>query len=497
MTGSPDNTINVAVTRSGEFAVFPPGVNDNPSSEITGSLTDELDDVDGENIYSIYFTRSGSYTIEVQDLNSGEMDSVDVSVVKKKALLDPPDTCVIGDDLKINGTVNTGNTVDIAIDDVIVKINIAVDSQGQFTEELPTPRTHGTAVEGDIELKVFIDEDLAVGENVKDLSEDGSALAMMIGGSLSLDGSPAFVARGDTLRLTGTAPGFDSVDLLAISPKGGGGDGLNPSDSDLEGLPPGITYYSESTSGTDSRFSFEIDVQDGADEGEYLLFVLVPGKDGIYGRTGSSYLLDGVGENYAGGNLQNLASKMQDELDAIIKDATLGAGGSDDFVKILYLGVSESSVKLDKIEDVVIGDDLVVTGSSNREGCSVAVRLYGAMDLGRELVTVEDGRFSAVFETLEAVTGTYTVEVDDRDDGHTDTAVVRIIVPTPLETFSPTPTLTATIKSTVTATPTQTAVADEIGEEVPTMSHISWSVVLIAIGLLLAGFIGVVYLRRR
>lgn len=500
VTGTPENEINISVARGGEFAVFPPGVNDNPSLEMTGSLTDTLDDVDGENIYSIYFTRSGSYTIEVQDLNSGEMDSVDVSVVKKKALLDLPDTCVIGNDLKINGTVNAGNTVDIAIDDMIVKINIAVDSQGHFTEELPTPQTSGTAVEGDIELSVFIDEDLALGEDVKDLSDDGSALIMMIEGGLSLDRYPRLIARGDTLTISGTAPGFDAVDLLAISPSGGGGEGLNPSDSDLEGLPPGITYYVESTSGTDSSFSFEIDVQDGADEGKYLLFVLVPGKDRIYGRTGSSYLLDGIRDGYAGGDLMNLASKMQDELDAIIKDATQGPG-SDDRVEMLHLEVSERSVALYTVEDVVIGDDLIVTGSSNREGQSVAVRVYGAMDLGRELVTVEDGKFSAVFETLEAVTGTYTVEVDDRDR-HTDTAMFRIIVPTPRETYTPTPTSTPARTPTPTATaasttPTATAVEGEIGEKIPEIPYMSWSVVLIVIGLLLAGLSGVVYLRKK
>ncbi|MHC1566067.1 MAG: hypothetical protein ACXQS6_07140, partial [Candidatus Syntropharchaeales archaeon] len=134
VTGAPDNSINISVGRGGEFAIFPPGVNDNPHEEMIGSFTDELDDVDGENVYSIYFTRSGSYTIQVQDLTSGEMDSLDVSVVKKKAVLDLPDTCVIGEDLRINGTVNAGNTVDIAIEDLVVMIDIPVDSSGRFSE---------------------------------------------------------------------------------------------------------------------------------------------------------------------------------------------------------------------------------------------------------------------------------------------------------------------------------------------------------------------------
>ena len=498
VTGAPDNSINISVGRGGEFAIFPPGVNDNPHEEMIGSFTDELDDVDGENVYSIYFTRSGSYTIQVRDLTSGEMDSLDVSVVKKKAVLDLPDTCVIGEDLRINGTVNAGNTVDIAIEDLVVMTDIPVDSSGRFSEELPTPQTHGTAVEGDIEIRVFIDEGLAVGDNVKDLSEDGMGIVTMVEGDLSLEDHTSLIARGDTLKLTGYAPGFDAVDLIAISPEGGGGDGLNPSDSGLDGLPTGITHYIESTSDEDSRFSFEIDIQDDADEGEYLIFVIVPGKDGVYGRTGLSYLLDGLKDRYAGGDLMNLAGKMQDELDAIIRDITSGAG-SDDIMKMIEIEVKESSVELDPIDDVVIGDDIVVTGSSNREGYSVAVRVYGTMDLGKKLAEVKNGRFMAVFETLEAVTGTYTVEVDDQN-GHTDTDTFNIVVPTPIVTSTPAPTSTpawtSTPTATASATPTATAVADGISEK-PEMPHMSWSVVLIVIGLILAGLIGVVYLRRK
>ncbi|MHC1573273.1 MAG: hypothetical protein ACXQTJ_02315 [Candidatus Syntropharchaeales archaeon] len=495
ITGAPGRSINISVARSCEFAKFPAGVNDNPSDGATGSFTDELDDLDGENVYSIYFERSGPYTIEVRYPDTGEMDSVDVSVVKKKALLDVPDTCVIGDDLRINGTVNTGNTVDIAIDNWVILIDAPVDSQGHFAEDLPTPRTPGTAVEGDIEIKVFIDTDLKVGDDVSDLKCDGSAVVTLLEGSLSLDRYPRFIARGDTLTISGTAPGYDSVDLIVISPKGGGGDGLSPSESELEGLPPGITYYSESTYGEDNSFSFDIDVQDGADEGKYLFFILVPGKDGVYGRMRTPYLLDGIKDRYAGGDLMNLAGKMQDEFDAILRDATCDSPGSDDIVKMIEVEIAEGSVRLDPIEDVVIGNDLVVAGFSNREGSQVAIRVYGAMDLGRKLAQVEDGRFRAVFDTVEAVTGKYTVEVDDRN-GHTDTTTVNIVVPTPVRTSTPTPLPTPTFMATPAAiTPAPTTVP-EIGGKIPEIPKVNWFVILIAI-LLLFGLLGIVYLVRR
>ena len=72
---------------------------------------------------------------------------------------------------------------------------------------------------------------------------------------------------------------------------------------------------------------------------------------------------------------------------------------------------------------------------------------------------------------------------------------------------TPTPTLTATPAAIVDGVgesmrfdylmPTQTAVEDGFGEEVPTIPQLSWSVVLIVIGLILAGLFGVVYLRRK
>jgi hypothetical protein len=48
-----------------------------------------------------------------------------------------PDTCVIGTDLIIKGTSTGGDTVDIAIDDIMAAVDIPIDESGRFTKKNP------------------------------------------------------------------------------------------------------------------------------------------------------------------------------------------------------------------------------------------------------------------------------------------------------------------------------------------------------------------------
>jgi len=100
------------------------------------------------------------------------------------------------------------------------------------------------------------------------------------------------------------------------------------------------------------------------------------------------------------------------------------------------------------IADVELGSDLVVAGTSNREGHTIIIRVTGPINLGTKFATVENGKFKVNFSTSEALTGEYTVEADD-GESHKDTTTVNIVTPvrtlaSPTPVSTPTPALTPT-----------------------------------------------------
>ncbi len=442
VTGVPDHNISIYVERGAEHATFPGGINDNPAGNKIGNLSDLMIDADGKSEYVVYFDKIGSYTVKVRDLDTTPQTeySVDISVSKKKVTFTMPETCAIGADLVINGTANTGDTVDIAIENRIVKDDAAID-KGKFEVKLLTPATSGTGTEGAIKIKAFIDGDFTDGDDVSGVQDDGSAMVLMIVGDLTAESSSTLVSPGDSFTLSGTAAGSKVVDVLTVAPKGGGGNGMNPTNSEDNGLPHGIVYEAASVSG-DFTWSVDIDVNEDADTGTYLVFVLSPGRNKIYDGIRTGELLDGIGAKYFGGDLFRLAGKTQEQINATLWDGTIGTAGSDDFMKKFTIKIGTAEVKLYSIADVVIGDDLVVTGTSNRDGHSIIVKVKGPVNLGTKFATVENGKFKATFSTSEALTGEYTIEADD-GEGHGDATTVNVITPVRTEA-SPTPTPTAT-----------------------------------------------------
>jgi len=448
VTGMPDLPISVFVERNAEHALFPAGKNDNPSKDKWGRLDDETIEADGEMEYLVYFNRTGSYTVKVN--NSDTEDYVVITVSKKKVTFSMPETCAIGADLVVSGTANTGKTVDIAIEDIIVKVGVAIDSEGTFEVKLATPDTPGTGTEDAITIKAFIDPkmDFSLGDDASGVDDDGSVMVLMVTGSLTAESSVSIVSPGDSFTLSGAALGPKVVDILMVAPKGGSGNGMNPTNSEDNGLPSGIVYEAASVSSSTNTWSIDIDVQEYADTGTYLAFVLTPGKNQIYDEIGNDDLLTGIADKYVGSDLSKLAAKTQEQIKSILLDATTEAAGSDDFMKVLKIDVGKAEVALRSLPDVVIGDDLTVTGTSNREGHTIIVKVQGPINIGTKFVKVADGKFNATFSTSEALTGEYTVEADD-GDGHTDTIAVTIITPVRAEA-SPTPAPTSS------ATPTTT-----------------------------------------
>jgi hypothetical protein len=443
VTGVPDLDISIFVERNAEHAIFPASKNDNPTSAKLGNFTSAID-ADSEMEYLVYFNKTGSYTVKVKDLNSDSEDYVDIAVLKKAVTFSMPETCAIGTKLVINGTANTGKTVDIAIDDVIVKVDAAIDKEGTFEVELATPDTPGTGTEDAIKIKAFIDGDFSNGDDVSSVDDDGSVMVLMVTGSLTADSSVSLISPGDSFTLSGTVLGPKAVDILIVAPKAGSGNGLNPTNSVENSLPGGVMYETATVSGSTNTWSVDIDVQDDADTGTYLAFVLTPGKNQIYDEIETDELLAGIADKYLGGDLSKLGAKTQEQIKAILLDATTEAAGSDDFMKVLKLTVGKADLALYSLADVVIGDDLEIAGTSNREGHTIILKVTGPISIGTKFATVVDGKFNATFSTSEALTGEYTVEADD-GEGHTDTQMVNIITPVYIEaTPTPAPTSTPT-----------------------------------------------------
>jgi hypothetical protein len=464
VTGLPDTTITVLVERNAEHAVFPASKNDNPASTQRGAFNHTID-ADGKREYLVYFDRTGAYTVRVRDESSGSEDYVTVSVSKKHVTFTTPETCSIGADLVINGTANTGKTVDIAINDRLVKVDVAIDTAGKFEVKLPTPDTPGTSLEDAIKIKGFIDGMYTLDQDVAGADYDGSTLVLMMVGGLTAETSVTVVAPGDFFTLSGTAPGSQGVDILIVAPKGGGDHGMNPTNSIENDLPSGMSYETAAVSSSTSRWSLEVEVDEDAATGTYLIFALTPGKNQLYDGMQTPDLLAGLATKYFAGDLSKFGAKTQEQIRAMLVEVTTGAAGSDDYLRVLKLSVRRPEVALYVPAEVIIGENLTIAGSSNREGHTIILKVKGPLDLGTKFVTVLEGQFDAIFSTTEALTGEYTVEASD-GEGHTDTATVTIIPPARVwegPTATPEPSSTPSIP-----TPSEEPESTPTAEPVPT-----------------------------
>jgi len=144
-------------------AEFQGGTEDTPMAyDKSDNLTDTIDE-DGKRTYAIMFTDTGSYTIKATVQGGdrdGDYDTVDITVTEKKVIFDMPTTVTIGERLTVKGTSNTGDWVQIAVEDEICDKfeKIVIDENGEFEEEIDTSDACEGAfsVPGSVRLKAFI-----------------------------------------------------------------------------------------------------------------------------------------------------------------------------------------------------------------------------------------------------------------------------------------------------------------------------------------------------
>ena len=297
-------------------------------------------DGDGVRKFELHFTDVGTYKITATDYGTGyptatrlDEESIEILVAEKNVTFDVPAIVVIGDKIQIRGTANAGDTIDIAIDDYTVYVSIPIEADGTFAVDLLTPETRGTGAPVIIRIDAFtrLAGEPPLSGDVSGVEDDGYAEVFLVGPWLTASLSTDTVDLADNFTISGTASGSDFVDIVTVAPRGGAGRGINPASvPDV----PGITYDSSAVSDIDDSYLKELYVDEDADTGKYLVVVLSPGPNGVYDELNSLDLFGSAFE--AGyGDIRNLGAKTQEQILAIIADATVDAAGSDD---LLWVG---------------------------------------------------------------------------------------------------------------------------------------------------------------
>ncbi len=423
VTGVAGHKIRVTADPASKNAYFPAGLDDNPMDKETQWFTDTID-ADGTRHYAVEFNDAGAYTIKVTDLDEKDSyDTVDITVTDKNVVFYVPDTVVIGQQFKIGGTVNIGDTADIAVEgEIVEKLNdVVIGENGEFWVGIDTSSPDAPSafqIPGSVRLNAYIDRRGGPGNIGANEKNDGSAAILMIRGELTAELSTYNVAQGGEFLITGTAPSAKSVDILIVAPKGFRA-------SNIEGGMQ-MHYTSRPVSSTADSFYKRINVGDDVDTGKYLVMVLSSGGDGVWGKNGylELYNPNDPSDPETALGQYNLTTRTQEGMLEIVEDQTFL---SDDLLWIDRVNVELLYVSLDPIVDVTIGEPLEVRGTTNREEeYTIVVTVKGPVELAPRTATVEKGTFKATFETSSAVPGTYTVKADD-GDGNTDTATANIL----------------------------------------------------------------------
>ncbi|NQE44721.1 hypothetical protein C5S31_01695, partial [ANME-1 cluster archaeon GoMg2] len=414
--GVAGRAINVKADPSSQNVYFPAGIDNNPRDMTTNNFNDTIDD-DGTRTYAVEFNDTGFYTIRVTDLDEVDSyDTVDITVTDKQVIFDMPATIAIGERVTIKGTVNTGYTVTIAVDDEVVQKldNIVIDENGEFEVEIDTSACDSPAgfqIPGLVTLTAC--------------GAVGSTTVFMVRPWLTACLSTDIVEPGDEFTISGAAKGSKCVDILIVAPKGYSG--TNIEDSSYKEMYIGST----GVSATDGRFLKKIEVGRYVDTGRYLVVVLTKGSNEYYGSGADWCTIEDALCDYS------LRTRTKDEMLAVLDDIL---ELSDDLIWVGYVTVGEQeTLTLNPIADVVTGDTLVVTGESSRkEGTRIWITVKGRyFEIVPQAAYVTDNTFDATFDTTGAPPGVYAVQVMD-GYGYTATTKVHIYtegeVPTSFDT---------------------------------------------------------------
>jgi hypothetical protein len=323
---------------------FPCGVLDNPCP--SSIPFNHIIDKDNVRTYGVYFNESGIYTLTVINTGTSNSDSVDIFVEEAKVTLDMVSNCTIGDHLCIKGTANAGDTVDIAIDDVIEPWlnDLVIKENGEFSRWILADYYSAECHK----IAAYIDRTFGYGTIDPSEEADGNVTVLLTNPTLSTFLTKNVVTQGNEFRIWGIAPGAKSVDILTIFPREGNGTGL---EGNIPLFPDtnvtGITFRCSSVSESNHGFLKMMYVDENADSGTYAIIVTTSGANGTYNGVNYWDLLDGIINTYCDGNPEVLETMTQKELVELIKNATINASDSDDLLQGLHLSVAERAAIFD------------------------------------------------------------------------------------------------------------------------------------------------------
>ena len=210
--------------------VFQAGIDDTPLSAIDHpNWFDDTIDADMVRKYAVEFNDTGTYTTRVTvtgpagNPRIGDYDTVDITVYEKVVTFDVPSTVVIGENFTIRGTANTGDTVDIAVDDYVYPLlnDLIIDEDGEFSKEIDTA-TAGIAPftePGPVRLTAYIERAAGVGPVFE--PSDGSAKVFMLndaGGGIDISASGVNIGKNETIILTIDAVPDHNVSVTTADP---------------------------------------------------------------------------------------------------------------------------------------------------------------------------------------------------------------------------------------------------------------------------------------
>ncbi|RCV63361.1 hypothetical protein C5S53_14520 [Methanophagales archaeon] len=252
-------------------------------------------------------------------------------------MFDLPSTVVIGEKLPIKGIANTGTYVDLFIADVLYARlqDLVIEADGTFCKEVITTDVCMT-VPGLVTLKAWLDCAKRPDEEPPTTTADGSAAILVLKTHLDAYITNTTVAPGDSFEVWGNASS-DYVEIVLLSPEGGNGTGM-------DGL-YGSTIYTVPTycNSTNCFYNYykKLKVDSDADNGNYTIIVLNPGKDKAYGDSDYMFLdnildLDGDGQELGVTDVSNMT---QEQIVALISDK-IHAAGSDDFMWLGNIAVA-------------------------------------------------------------------------------------------------------------------------------------------------------------
>ena len=320
----------------------------------------------------------------------------------------------IGTDLVIKGTSTGGDTVDIAIDDKMVAVDIPIDENGIFIKKIPTG--HGTllGMPGSIVIRAYVNgprdrDGNPVNVNLWDeipeglgIFEDGStAVRIMSGTSIIAEISRDSVTPGGKIFVYGVAYS-DRIDILLIPPRG-----------------CSITHYTASM--YDRDFSEKIHINRDADIGSHAIILLSPGRDGVYG-TGIDI------SDWINTNKEKFSSKGREQITNMIRGTTVDVAGSDDVMSTKYIKVEPPKITLGKNEyEIASGEPLYIVGHTNLEyGDTVLVILQeGGLFISNVTSAEEDGTFTVKLDTEDIILGGYTITASSAEAS--DFATVTVL----------------------------------------------------------------------